>query len=231
MSGRGPRWLVGSPLSSPSRHNHSPGLRLLFSLFSLCPSGLGLPVAARSLFCVQVRSAVNPLPGGVVLGVGTPPMAPSAGGSGPGTQGRLPVHALGAPAARGLPCPEDSPLELLFLRMEARTRSEPRWAWWCRWARASWNQSPVRTFSCPGSAREARSLLEDWGGGGWLLPFVQPTFLPPTLCQALYLGPGTQAAGDTESRIDSTLQCGGAMMGIRRASFACGNSGGSLLKD
>lgn len=84
-------------------------------------------------------------------------------------------------------------MELFFLRIEARTRSEPRWAWWCRRARASWNQSPVRIFSCPGSASEARSLLEDWEGrGAWLLPFTQPRFLPPTMCQALYLGPETQ---------------------------------------
>lgn len=80
----------------------------------------------------------------------------------------LPVHIQTAPwTAHGLPCPEDlSPLALFFLRIEARTRSEPKWALWCRWERASWNQSPVRIFSCPGSASEARSLLEEGGRCG-----------------------------------------------------------------
>lgn len=82
------------------------------------------------------------------------------------------------------PAPSGELLSLLqpfFLRIEARTRSEPKWAWWCRWERASWNQSQVRIFSCPGSASDARSLLEDGGGhGGHRL--CNQTFSPPTLC-------------------------------------------------
>lgn len=119
--------------------------------------------------CMQVRSSVNPPP----QRGGTEGWYPTKGTQ---YQGQLDWDpgALYLSTYTGCPglhkaCPalRISPLELFFLRIEARTRSEPRWAWWCRWARASWNQSPVRIFSCLGSASEARSLLEDWGGGGW----------------------------------------------------------------
>jgi hypothetical protein len=94
----------------------------------------------------------------------------SMGTARPRVQGSLLVYIQPAPwIAQGLPSLLWSlllPLELFFLRIEARTRSEPKWVWWCRWERASWNQSPVRIFSCPGSASEARSLLLDRGGHG-----------------------------------------------------------------
>lgn len=83
-----------------------------------------------------------------------------------GGQDTLPVCGQACPVLLSLPGQGDlpSPLGLFFLRIEARTRSGPKWACWCRWERASWNQSPVRVFSCPGSVSEARSLLEEGRG-------------------------------------------------------------------
>lgn len=178
--GIGPQGTGRHPPSPPCQAS-SPGLQLLFSFFL---SSFSLPIAAWSLVsCGQVRSSVNlGLRKSGLWRCSLTSRSSWRGGAHPKTQSTrgplfLSMHTQCPGLYEASLTPGDLllPMELFFLRIEARTRSEPRWAWWCRCERASWNQSPVRIFSCPGSASEARSLLEDGGGRG-----CHPTNIPAT---------------------------------------------------
>lgn len=202
--GIGLRGLVGTPPLPVIPPGPPPGLQLLFSFF-LRSRSLSLSIAAWSLVsCAWVRSSVSPqsqevwplkmLTHLLLMEGWCPPKDTQYQGP------SLPVHVHPVPwAVCSQPDPGGllSPLELFFLRMEARTRSEPRWAWWCRCERASWNQSPVRIFSCPGSASEARSLLEDEGGDG-----SHPTYIP---AMHSVPGPGPGPRDATANQIRSLL--------------------------
>lgn len=73
---------------------------------------------------------------------------------------------------------------------------------------------PCKDLQLPRVCQRCPELAGGWGRA-WLSPLMQSTLLPPTLCQALYLGPGVQqpirldpcfggaqVGGETESRMD-----------------------------